>query len=256
MKTLIVLLSIIVGSAGADRYLQPDGTRGPKRTFPNELTISLWENHYYKSTPENYHKVVNQLRVLPHEPWPERLKVLLLDMINKHHINGKYRQLPKLGGCGEAYMVVTDMAAYQADVRFVPFLMEYLGMGGLTIPKSLAQIGKPAFQPVLKALYRNDLEFRPGAAAKTIDLMFEHNWPFLQDEVNQYLIRQGLLHVIGQEPYYFVKGQAVEALRHVGDKTVVELLTAMSLTDITQHEDGSFPVRMKAQQALQYIRRH
>ena len=186
-----------------------------ERTLPDTSQIREWEEQFADSTPETIDKLVCELLYhLPKRPWPERLKALLFAIIDKYHSEGKRSKLPP-SGCREG--VEEEMAGWQEDARFVPFLMESLG-GGFLYVQALALIGEPAFQPVVEALYRDGWAVTQGAAAQTLELMFRHKWPFMQDEENKRRMRQGLIHVIQQEDDW-ARSRAMRALAYVEGPT-------------------------------------
>ena len=252
MKSLLSILLILLFTSplfGSDAsYLRPDGTRGPERVFPNELRISLWENQFYKSTPETIQKFVNQLYILPRQPWPERLKVILLSVVDKYYKDGKYNSLVKRG-CGEDLGMVIEMISWQDDARFIPHLLEWIGA---KTSDSLARIGEPAFLPVVRLLERDGWPAHQAGAARALELMFEQEYAFLQKPANQIMIRQRLLKLAKQDDY-LIRTRAVDALKYVGDQMVIDFLTILSRADIRQLENGEYPIRQKALQAIRYI---
>ena len=205
MKSLFVLVFLfLVGSAPAR-----------ERTLPDTSQIREWEEQFAESTPETIDKLVCELLYhLPKRPWSERLKVLLFAIIDKYHSEGKRSKLPP-SGCREG--VEEEMAGWQEDARFVPFLMESLG-GGMLYVRALALIGEPAFQPVVEALYRDGWSGTQSAAAQTLELMFRHKWPFMQDEENKRRMRRGLIHVIQQKDES-ARTSAMRALEYVEGPT-------------------------------------
>ena len=221
MKTLrLMLVFLFVGATFSEAHKLKD--------FPDELQISIWENQFFKSTPETIFPLLNEMLHLPEKPWPPRLKQLLIDIHEKYFRGDKERDLPRNSTCGEELSYVNEMALWQkGDVDFLPILLENIG-GKTTY--AIADFGEPAFKPVLKYLYKDGF---PGAqleGVRALNRMFEKGFPFLKEEHNQKLAQAGLAHALNfhYDGWEFIHTEIVNTLRHIPNGEVETLLLSIS----------------------------
>ena len=225
MKTLLLSITILLGSVNAQTQT---------RKFPNDLEISLWENRFYKSTPENIRDLVyGEFYSLPQNTvWPERLQKLVLEVYKKYYTRENYKKLPPEGECaGDDQVYIMRVIEWQKNPLFLPALMEDFTTG-LGVTDALVAIGEPAFQPVIDKLNQGGQsyvqQYIQWRAIKTIEVMFEQDLLFLQRRENQALIRQGLINVAEQKDH-FGNITAVIALQHVSNAPVITLLNSIKI---------------------------
>ena len=229
MRTLKLTIAVLLmGVSFVDAHKLKD--------FPDELQISIWENRFNKSTPETIFPLLDELLHLPEKPWPPRLKKLLLDIHERYFKGDKERDLPGTGMCRDELNYVHEMALWQkGDVDFLPILLENIG-GKTTF--AIADFGEPAFEPILKYLYKDGF---PGAqleGVRVLKRMFEKNFPFLKEEPNRRLAQKGLAHVLKfhYEGWEFMHTETIDTLQHIRNREVETLLISVSQND-TYHQE-------------------
>ena len=206
------------------------------KDFPDELQISIWENRFFKSTPETIFPLLNEMLHLPEKPWPPRLKKLLLNIHRKYFEGDKERDLPGTSMCRDELGYVNEMALWQkGDVDFLPVLLENIG-GKTTF--AIADFGEPAFKPILKYLYKDGF---PGAqleGVRALNRMFEKDFAFLKEEHNRQLAQAGLAHVLKfhYKGWEFMHTETVNTLQHIPNREVEMLLISVSQNN-TYHQE-------------------
>ena len=197
----------------------------------SNLDFALWENRLFKSTPRSVDKIVYEMnQKLPKEqPWPERGKALLLDIINKHYANGKYREVCCEDPNFEWSLDPVRIVAFQDDVRFLPYLIENIGGSNYTII-GLTRLGEVALPGVIKKMYVEGFSGIQMDAVRTLERMQEQKAPFLQKGNNPELIKHGLVFV-AQTSDHFAARHAIQALGTLGDPSTVPVLHTIGRND-------------------------
>lgn len=213
----------------------------------SDLDLALWENRLFKSTPRSADLIVSEMyHKLPREqPWPERAKVLLLDIINKHYANGKYRELCCEDPNYEWSYDPAQMAAFQDDIRFLPYLVETFGSRSTVI--GLARLGEPALPYILNKITAIGWEGQQTAAMRALNLMADNKAEFLEKGHNPELIKQALV-LAAQKGGEHSTGSAVKMLGKWGDSSVIPMLRTISLNHV--HTE----VRASALEVIQVLR--
>ena len=229
MRTLkLTIVVLLTGVSPVEAHKLKD--------FPDELQVRIWENRFNKSTPETIFPLLNEMLHLPEKPWPPRLRKLLLDIHERYFKGDKERDLPGTGMCRDGLNYVNEMALWQkGDVDFLPILLENIG-GKTTF--AIADFGEPAFEPILKYLYKDGF---PGAqleGVRALNRMFEKDFAFLKEEHNRQLARAGLAHVLKfhYDGWEFMHTETINALQHVPIREVEMLLISVSRDD-TYHQE-------------------
>ena len=210
----------------------------------DDLQYSMWEDRLFKSTPATIEALMLDMwRTLPNEQqWPKPARDLLLKIIDKHYANGKEREIPKPEGPGCSIpgahpMYVVD---WQSDPRFLPYAVEVMSVN------FLVRAGESSLPFVIKDLYNDRLPGRQFKASVVIDSMFIRQYPFMQDDRNKSLIRQGLVHIVNYEKSWGIE-RAISALRYVKNEPVINLLQS-----IQGNEAHRPQVRQQAAEALRF----
>ena len=231
MKTLrLFLIIFFTGATFVEAHKLKD--------FPDELQISIWENQFFKSTPETIFPLLEEMLHLPEKPWPPRLKKLLLDINKKYFEGNKERDLPGTSECRDELGYINRMALWQkGDVDFLPILLEHMG-GKTTI--AIADLGEPAFQHILKFLYKDGF---PGAqleGVRALRRMFEKDFAFLKELHNQQLAQAGLAHVMNPNYQYegwdFMFIETINTLQYIPSQEVETLLLSVSQNNSYHHK--------------------
>lgn len=255
MRVLIILLGIMVGSVFANTlYLQPDGTYGPERTFPDDKMIKEIQERLSKYDVAVMWEVTQFLHRLPRRPWPEPLKVILLQIINDYHIDEKHlewnQEYGHLDNEGEITSNVSDMASWQDDTRFIPYLAQFMGTRAR---ESLIRLGEPAFEVFIKALARDGWHSQDQALF-AFENWLENNVTFLnsgqkREQLNEELRR------IAQPQNYWNQAIAVRLLRYFNDENVIRILQYLSSDEKPVMIHAPFPdrVRKEALESLNYL---
>ncbi len=154
---------------------------GTAQAEVSELDLALWENRLFKSTPRSVDKIVWEMyqRLPKEQEWPERAKVLLLDIINKHYANGKDREICCEDPTFEWIIDPVQLAAFQDDVRFLPYLLENIG-GNNYVIVGLARLGEVALPGIIKRMYVKGFPGRQFKAVRTLQRMQKQNAPYLK----------------------------------------------------------------------------
>ena len=240
MKVLLVVVSILVSVASLDAHKMKE--------FPDELQVSMWEDRFFKSTPETIFALLDEMLHLPEKPFPPRLKKLLLDIHYKYFEGDKERDLPGISECRDELGYLNRMALWQKnDVDFLPVLLEHLG-GKTTF--AIADLGEPAFKPILKYLYKDGF---PGAqleGVRAINRMLEKDFAFLKETHNRQLIQSGLAHVLNSHytDWEFMHIEAINTLRYIPSSEVETLLLSVSQSN-SYHQE----VRQRAIRVLESL---
>lgn len=227
-----------------------------KFVFPNELETSLMLNSLFKNDVSAKQEIFDRFYGFPESSWPEHVQEVLLEIINRYYKYPEYYekriQYPQLKTwCpdGECMAQVLEMAIWQKNVRFAPHIAQELGSGWLAI-NGMASLGEEGFPYVLTKLDEQGWGTQWGAA-KTIGVLLEANAPFLYEGENRRLAMEGLIKMAGHE-MEAVRMDAIGVLRYFHEPKVVNLLTTIRRNDPFTLE-GQFPVRLKAQEALEFI---
>ena len=224
---------------------------------PSEQQFRVWQDSITKGNVQVMYETSYKLYRLPFKPWPESARKLLLTIIEKYDAfeaaitEGKpIDWTGKPVDLGHYLGDLVEMATWQADSRFVPFLAENLG-GGTLPARGLAAIGEPAFDQVIQELHRDGWSSQRGAA-KALELMLKADLPFLRAGAKRDRARESLLRV-ARSRYYLSRKRSIDALRYFNNKAVFALLDSLSQHDMYTI-DGRYPVRKRAQEAMHYIR--
>ncbi len=236
MFRLIVILGLLLPLCPAEGKVK----------YPDALQISIWENQLYKGDGVVMLEVLYELYRLPREPWPEEVKQLFLGMVNKYYIGDNWLRWRSAATvaydkCGEHHAAMTEMASWQADVRFIPILVENIGP---LANRGLIKIGEPALLPIIKAL-RHPWAFQQAAAAETLGLMLKNNPAFAMNPLYRRQMIQGLFAVTNSRDE-FVVAEAIDALKYIKDDEVIAHLNVFS-----RSETGL--LRLRASKALQFM---
>ena len=241
-----VILGLLLGS-----FNSVDG----EQIYPDELQVSIWRNQIFKGDALKMHEISLELHRLPREPWPEHVKALLLDIVERYYIDNKYLSwrdvIKSVNKCGEHRVEILEMVSWQEDVRFIPFLAQRLGAGHLGA-RALSAIGEPAFDAIVKGFYRDGWPSTQSGAALACEWMLEKELPFLQQANYRERMKAGLIY-IAQSGDNYARARAIEALKYIGDKGIYTLINTMSRNDLYMI-NGRFPVRSRAQEALKFMR--
>ncbi len=228
--------------------------------YPSDQQIQAWKDQISEENISVIYSVADKLYGLPREPWSEPLRVILLNLIERHtairealqrgqELNWGDPKFKKVW-LGEYAGNLVEMATWQADRRFILFLGEHIG-GGMLAARGLAAIGEPAFDMVIQKLRRDGWSSQQGAA-KALELMLKADLPFLRAGGKRDHARESLLRV-ARSKYDFSRMSSIDALRYFNDKAVFALLDSLSQHDMYTI-DGRYPVRKRAQEAMQFIR--
>lgn len=233
-------------------------TETATQIYPPSSSVNEWKQEVLNGKISGLYYVSDRLKKLPREPWPEDWRSLLLYITQRHvAIRDSIREIKnvdfgdpkfKKSWLGEYVGNLVEMASYQGDSRFVPFLAEHLGSGKLAA-RGLAKIGEPAFDTVIEALYQDGWSTQPNAAY-TLDLMLKQSNGFLDtDSLKRETAKQGLLHV-ARVNFMESKLRAMDALKHFAKSPeVVTLIDSIYRHDET-NVDGRYFVREKAGDVL------
>lgn len=224
-----------------------------KFVFPNELETSLMLSSLFKNDVSAKQEIFDRFYRFPESPWPEHVQAVLLDILNRFYMYPAFHQKWDLisSWCleGECLAQALEMAIWQEDVKFAPFIAQELGSGWLAV-NGMADLGEVGFPYVLAQLNKEGQGVQWGAAM-TIRVLLERSEPFLNKGVNRDLAREGLIRMAGYSGGRS-RLSAISVLQHFDESEVVALLTTMSRNDPFTLE-GRFPVRLKAQEALKFI---
>lgn len=199
-----------------------------KDKYPDALQISIWENQLYKGDGAAMLKVLDELYRLPREPWPEEVKQLFLDLVNKYYIGDKRLQWRSAATiahdkCGEHHAAMIEMASWQVDVRFVPILVENIGP---LANRGLIKIGEPALLPTIRAL-QHPWPIKQLGAVEMLDLFLKDNPAFATNPLYRRQMIQGLFVVLDGKDE-FVVAEAISALKYIKDDEVISRLNTFS----------------------------
>ena len=227
-----------------------------KFVFPNELETSLMLNSLFKNDVLAKQEIFDRFYGFPESPWPEHVQEVLLEILNRYYTPPNFHQKWDLisSWCleSECLAQALEMAVWQKDAKFAPFIASQLGSGWLAI-NGMASLGEAGFPYVLTRLDKQGWGSQWGAA-KTIGILLEANAPFLDEGENRRLAMEGLIKMAGHE-MEAVRMDAIGVLRYFHEPKVVNLLTTIRRNDPFILK-GEFPVRLKAQEALEFIAQH
>lgn len=216
-----------------------------RKIYPCEHDIATWSTWIEKGETQQVYAVKDSLNKLPQkDPWPEPLKIMLLNMIK-----WQASQTPKQETFSED---LTRLISFQADERFLPFLKDGLGINP-SAGLGLYKIGEPAFDFLLQEVYSKSPLNRKYEALKNLTAML-HTYPnFLTEkEDKQALVQQALFHVIWHYPPE-PKLRAVQSLSHFKDSKTRSTLDSLSHHDNYQ-VNGQYPIRKQALEILNFMR--
>ena len=257
MRVLVILVGIMVGSIFANTlYRQPDGTYGPERSFPDDKMIEEIQERLSEYDVVVMSEVTQFLHLLPRRPWPEPLKVILLQIINDYLIDEKYleweQEYGHLDDEGAITSNVSDMASWQDDIRFIPYLAQFMGSGNQA-RDSLIRLGEPAFEVLFKALTRDGWGSQ-GEALFAFETWLDDNVTFLKSGEKHEQLKKELLR-IAQPQDYVNQAMAVRLLRHFNDRNAIRLLQYLSSDEKPVMIHAPFPdrVRKEAFESLDYL---
>ena len=227
-----------------------------EKEYPLGQQLNVWQTMIAQEDFRTAYGLIDSLYRLPREPWPEPLRAILLKICDLHmarvdSIRSGYQieRDPKVEG--ESIGNLYEMVVWQADRRFIPFLADF--GGHLLSSRGLAAIGEPAFDVVIEALHRSEYPSAQFAAAKALELMMEKEHGFLRPgQEKREIARKALLRVVRSEDELARMG-AIDALKHFPDQEIISLLDSLSQHD-TYTVNGRYPVRKRAQEAMQFIR--
>ena len=234
--------------------------------LPSVHRIENWEEAFNNGDWQARYGLVDSLYKLPHQPWPEPLRELLLkiaewdmtridSMRNAYDANGnlKYQVEGFSHDSRETFAGnLKKLVVSQEDKRFVPFLAGRLGGGMLTV-RGLAAIGEPAFDSLIAASYRDGWSSQADAA-RALGLILAKRQNFLErNEQKRETAKRALLHVV-RAPEHNHRIRAINALVYIPDAEVTALLDSLSQYDNYEDRKGRYRVREKAQEALQRLR--
>lgn len=242
---------------------QPTYGDHPFSTIPILPTVQEmreWETGLDQGKNSLVYEVADRLFHLPKEPWTEDGKRLLLKVLNRHQEIRKALKnnrpviwegrVPRDRGHYAGNMV--EMASWQKDPRFIPFIADHIGGGGLP-EESLANLGESAFDAIMINLTKRfDGWSNQDGAASVCEIWLRNKVSFLhsgqqRERLKQELFRMSIAHVP------FARINAVRVLRHFDDRDVFTHLEVISHND-NFTIGGQFPIRSRAQEALQFIR--
>lgn len=207
---------------------------------------------------KNIIDISNKIYHMPREEWPENARALLMTLTNQLI---KVRKVLLLG---EGYILwqgpvpelrdfnglasnLIELAAYQKDARYVPFIARYLGSGLLAVD-AMQAIGEPAFEATLEKLNKkHDGWSIQTGALKVFKIWLEKQTPFLQSGPNRQLLKQRLLRV-AQESHDADKGNAIGVLKYINEPDVITRLTAISRNELLANN-----VRASARASLEFL---
>lgn len=206
MKLLYIALLLSFTSPGwAEEEVNIRAARHPDR-------LERWQRISQNMSLHNMYVLVLEMYRLERKPWPEPFKQILSKMAHRYDEMVKAIEagepiiIPEIaeGDCGEINAQLYELISWQNDPRFIPFQISYLG--GIAA-LGLANIGEPAFEPVIEAL-ENDKSY----AIATLQYMMEDENGFLRnDPAKQAIVRKLLMNATRGKRY---KNHAMRALRY------------------------------------------
>ena len=256
MKRLICILVVLgwVSVGWAERNPIYKNWLTPER-------LERWQGLSQNMNYTNLYTLIEEMYYLEKKPWAEPVKRILLKMtetmmtLQKARAEGKPVILPdhiaQAGpGCQETDSYLDEMVSWQDDPRFIKFQSTFWG-GGLA-SRGLARIGEPAFETVINSFERKPI---PLEAVRTLANMMQKEDSFLhRDPVKQLLAQRALIKAVHVD-YKPMRLWAVDALRYFPNAEVFTLLETISRGD-PWVKNGKYPLRTRAQQALEYLRNH
>lgn len=243
MLTLLIALGLLFsGTASGQRTT----------TFPSELEASAMLDELFKNNVAEMQKIHDAFYRLPKSPWPEHIQEVLLELINRYYMDrqlyNKYEAQTK-AWCpeGECMGQMLEMATWQTDPQFAPYLAQKLNSGWLAV-RGMAELGEPGFKHVLKGL---DISGRKWGAVRTLEIWFDTGEPFLDKPEYREPAKRALIRMATDNGER-VRDLGIGVLKYYDEPEVVSLLTSISQNDPFTL-NGGFPVRAKAREALKYI---
>ena len=227
---------------------------------PTVQEIQEWEQRLDQGKNSLAYEIADRLYHLPEEPWSEDHKRLLLRVLNRHQeIRAALRSnrlviwegtVPKDRGHYAGNMV--QMASWQKDPRFIPFIADHIG-GGVLPERSLADLGKSAFSAVMDNLNaRYDGWSNQDGAVGVCEIWLANRIPFLQNGEKRERLKTELFRM-SRVAVENTRMRAIDGLRYFNEPEVIARLEDMSRNDLFTL-DGKFPVRARAQEALKFMR--
>ncbi len=256
MKRLICIICIL-GFAGISNAKQP-----------TQEHIERWQNLSENLTYYNLYVIMDEMQNFSLKPWPEPLRQVLLKMaitfkqMSKDRAAGKPIILPDKfgprgiddGKCdGEIDDVLIEAIVQQKDPRFLFFFKDW-GLGGWP-GDGLAGIGEPAFETIIKGLNRKNSVDAPYQASRALGLILQEENNFLKTDLQKREIAKRALINLAQNHGRPGQFGAISTLRFFPSTDVIKVLETISLTD-PYRSGGQFPLRVRAQESLEYLRTH
>ena len=222
-----------------------------------ERQIQDWNQKIYSGNSSAVYNCANKLYHMPREIWGESARALLLKVATRFlEIDNTLRT----GGFiiwednsprdfGELAGNLIELAAWQKDPRFIPFINEHIGTG-LLAERGLELIGEPALETALTRLNKkHDGWSSQIGAIRVLEAWLKNQQPFLQNGEKRQLVKQRLLQV-AQRSSDRSKRTAIEALQYINEPDVVIHLTAISRNELFANS-----VQARARAALEFMNR-
>ena len=250
---VVVLVLSLVGTVRAERNPKYENWLTPDR-------LERWQSLSQDMDYTNLYTLMHELYYLPNTPFEEPLKQILFKMgvtykaMLKDIRAGTPIIVPEFVAedkCGEISGNLYEMMSWQDDPRFIHFQADFAG--GLLAARGLARIGEPAFEAVIKAFEVKGYSSVIFNAAKTIELMMQTEDSFLRTDLTKYTIARSTLLRIAQNGTSTARAGAIDALRYFPDNEVSSILETISRTD-PRMVNGRYPLRARAQEALEFMR--
>lgn len=153
---IVMILFSSLGYANADKPIIHFSSWN-QDSYPDSQQTQTWQEQLANGDAMVMYGISQRLYRLPREPWPEPIRAILYDIIQNYYIGEKrhtWRIPTTVDKCGEHYGEIMEMASWQEDACFAPFLAESLGSGQLAA-RGLIKIGEPAFEFIMSVLKRD-----------------------------------------------------------------------------------------------------
>lgn len=143
---------------------------------------------------------------------------------------------------------LVELAAWQKDPRFVPFIDTHIGAGPLS-ERGLELIGEPALNTVLARLNeKHDGWSSQEGAIAVLKAWLKEPYPFLKNGSNRQLVKQHLIQRAQREKNHGRRA-AIDALRYINEPDVIVHLTAISRNELLANN-----VRASARASLEFLK--
>ena len=140
-----------------------------------------------------------------------------------------------------------ELAAYQKDARYVPFIASQLGSGLLSVD-AMYLVGEPAFEATLEMLKQeHDGWSSQSDALRVFEAWLKKQASFIQSGPKRQLLKQRLLRV-AQESHDSMKGRAIGVLKYINEPDVITRLTSISRDELLANN-----VRASARASLEFL---